>query len=188
MSAQPAARIDIPQSHSPADSARVMELTKVSGAFAYLSAEEKEVIQWLNIARMYPKWFLYFRKIKDTDPVYTQTLISTLMTMKPIEQKLTPNKKLFEMARCHASTAGALGYMGHERQDSSCIQKMNAECIHYGGGRGAYKVERLLIDKDIPSLGHRLAILNPKYSLIAVSIKPFNAPDKKEITVIDFGL
>jgi len=164
-----------------------MKITKVKEPCAFLSQGEKEVVQWLNIARMYPRWYLYFRKIKNTEPVYTQTLIRTLMAMQPIQKKLIPNKKLYEMAVCHASTAGALGYLGHDRQDPKCKKGMNAECIHYGGGKGAYKVERLLIDKGVPSLGHRTAMLNPQYRLVGVSIMPFNKPTHTEMVVIDFG-
>nr|MBP6456394.1 hypothetical protein [Chitinophagaceae bacterium] len=41
------------------DSMLVMKYTAVVGNFPYLSNQEKSIIQWLNIARMYPKWYVY---------------------------------------------------------------------------------------------------------------------------------
>jgi len=176
----------IPQSNSSIDSALVMKLTKVTKNCAYLSREEKDVIQWMNIARMYPKWFLYFRKIKNTDPVYTKTLIKTLMTMQPIQQKLIPSKELFFAAKCHAETAGPIAYMGHKRQNAKCKKPFHAECIYYGNGNAARVVEAFLIDKGVPSLGHRLSLLNAKLKVVGLNQGPFGKDQKSSITVVDF--
>lgn len=186
--AQEASYIEIPLSKSSADSILVMEETKVVGELSYLTTDEKEIIQWLNIARMYPKWFLRFRKIKNLEPVYTKTLIATLLTMKPIKEKLAPSKRIYVMAECHARTSGKLGHMGHDRQDPSCKREISAECIHYGSSDPAHKVERLLIDKGVPNLGHRNTILNRHYKLVGVSIAPFTSQNLKELAVIDFGI
>lgn len=179
--------IAIPQSNSLEDGKRVMKITKVDEPCTFLTQEEKDVIQWLNIARMYPKWFLYFRKIRNTDPIYTKTLLLTMMLMKPIEKKLIPDKKLWTGAQCHAQTSGKVNYIGHKRQDPKCKKAYNAEAIHYGGGNGAYKVERLLVDKGVPGLGHRKSILNPRYHFVGVSIQAWGTPAQSQIVVIDFA-
>ncbi len=177
----------IPQSNSSADSARIMKATATSEGFEFLTQKEKDIIQWINIARMYPKWYIYFRKLKDIDPIYTKTLISKLMTMEPIKKKIIPSKKLWEIAQCHASTAGPVSHMGHDRVSNKCKMELNAECIHYGGGNAAYKVQRLLIDKGVPSLGHRKSMLNRNYKFIGVSIMPFGKAPQSSISVIDFS-
>ncbi len=177
----------IPQSNNALDSSRVMINTRVVDC-SFMTSDEKEVIQWMNIARMYPKWFLYFRKIKNTDPVYTKTLMRTMMTMKPIQTKLIPNKKMWTLANCHVITAGPLGKTGHDRLSPKCKMEMNAECIHYGNGSGADKVARLLIDKGVPSLGHRISILNPRLTKVGVSQGPHGINKERIMTVIDFKL
>jgi hypothetical protein len=179
--------IAIPVTASSFDSARVMQETKMKINCPFLSPTEKKIIQWINIARMYPRWYLHFRKIKNIDPVYTKTLLQTLQNMKPIKQPLIPSKSLWKIAYCHASTSGPIGYMGHERQSTQCDRKINAECLHYGGGTPATKVERLLIDKGVPTLGHREVMLDPKLKYVAVSILPFKKSKESKITVIDFS-
>lgn len=175
----------IPLSNSSADSARVLQLTQVKVTCDYMSDDEKEIIHWLNIARMYPKWFLYLRKVKDTDPVFSRTLIKTMMTMKPIEKKLVPDKKLWECAYCHAKTTGPTKYIGHDRQDPKCIKTYNAECIRYGRDHPAEAVTELLIDRGVPNLGHRISMLNSTYSRVGVSYWPHSIHGL--MTVIDFG-
>jgi len=187
LSAQENTREDIPFSRSAKDSARVMKFTRVTQVCNYLSQREKDAIQWMNIARMYPKWFLYFRKIKDKEAQYTHTLIQTMMTMKPIEHKLIPSKRMWECAQCHAKTTGPTGFIGHARQDTLCKRWYSAECIHYGGGTAAKKVERLLIDYNVPSLGHRKSILNRRLKKVGVSIMPHGKNSYSEMIVIDFS-
>lgn len=175
------------QKDSPLQPSHILELTKVDEPATYLTDKEKEIIQWMNIARMYPKWFMRYMNIKNIDPVYTKTLIETMNNMAPIKQKLIPTKKLWQMAYCHASTAGPLRIMGHDRQDSKCKMNMNGECIYYGNRTAAEIVKRLLIDKGVPSLGHRKTILEPLYKKIGVSIQPFGKDESTEIAVIDFA-
>jgi|GEM_PF-2196540 len=179
--------VAIPVSNRSVDSARVMEETKMNVNCFFLSSIEKEIVQWLNIARMYPKWYLHFRKIENIDPIYTQTLIQTLKTKKPSKQQLIPSESLWKTAYCHANTAGPLGYMGHERQSAQCDRKINAECLHYGSGTAAAKVERLLIDKGVPNLGHRRIMLDSKLRYVAVSSLPFKKSKESSMTVIDFS-
>ena len=138
------------------------------------------------MARMYPKWFLYLRKVKNTDPIYTKTLIKTMMTMKPIMHKLIPSKKLYECAKCHVETTGPTDYIGHTRQDPKCIKSFSAECIYYGSGDAGRTVVALLVDKGVPSLGHRLSILNYRMKTVGVSFGPHGKTYKTGMAVIDF--
>jgi len=177
----------IPVSGSAIDSARVMQLTKVQEPCTFMSVSEKSVVQWMNIARMYPKWFMKFKKIRNIDPIYTETLINSMMKMKPIKTKLIPNQKMWESAQCHVSTVGPLGKTGHDRVNTRCKLDINAECIHYGGGSADYKVKRLVVDRGVPSLGHRTAILDPKLKKVGVSQGPFGNDPQVIMTVIDFG-
>ncbi len=179
--------VSIPLSNSAKDSSLVMEQTRVVD-IRFLSKDEQAVIQWINIARMYPKWYVRFRKLKDTDPVYTRTLIKTLNRMKPLRKKLVPSKKLWLCAACHSKSTVGTGYMGHTRQNSACKITYNSECIHYGNSNPAEAVESLLTDRNVPDLGHRIAILNPDFNYIGVSMMLFDKNRKTNIVVIDFGI
>ncbi len=117
---------------SAKDSARIMSLTKTSHSCQYMTKNEKETLQWLNIARMYPKWFIYFNKLTPSADSFKNGLYNKLKTMRPIKEKLLPDSVLWSSAVCHAIYTGKTGFIGHERKGSNCPKKYSSECIHYG--------------------------------------------------------
>jgi hypothetical protein len=144
----------------------------------YLTAEEKEVIHVLNLMRRYPrqfaetvvkKWPTKFGSYLNNVPEY-QSLLQDLMKMKP-QPLLKPDSILWVSARCHAETSGRTGYVGHARQSKNCIGNFRGECCHYGSSSVLSIVMSLLIDEDVPSLGHR-HILTGNYNWAGVSIMP----------------
>lgn len=153
---------------SPKDSARVMENTRVTTPCAYMTDFDREVIQWLNIARMYPKWFIYFRKVKNEGSTYEESLYETLATMKPLQHKLKPDSMLWESEDCHVKTSGHKGHIGHDRIDTKCRAR-GQECVYYGLRNPPEIVKALLIDKGVFSLGHRNACLDKTNNKVGVS-------------------
>jgi uncharacterized protein YkwD len=60
-----------------------------------------------------------------------------------------------------------------------------AENCDYGNNKAFDIVMSLLIDEDVPSLGHRENILDPEYKYVGTSIQPHKRYDWN--CVIDFG-
>lgn len=167
------------------DSAWVMELTDMSTSCTYMTQQEKEIMQWLNIARMYPRWFIYFNKLTPSANSYKDGLYNTLKNMKSIKEKLLPDSLLWQSALCHAKHSGQTGFTGHERKNSGCTKKYNAECIFYGAGTAQSIVLGLLTDQDVPSLGHRLICLSSAYKIVGVSLQEHKSVFRIN-TVLDF--
>lgn len=161
---------------------------------SYLSPAEKEVIYILNLVRSYP--YLFAKTVLDKypakssrtyltkDAVYYQSLIDTLLTLKP-KSLLYPDSLCFVSARCHAIQSGIAGTKGHLRTTANCIKKEHfyAECCEYGNKEPLAIVLSLLIDLGVPSLGHRKACLGD-YTLLGVSIRPHKTLGSN--TVLDF--
>lgn len=145
----------------------------------YLTPIEKEVIMYINLCRLYPKKFLnielsnyygteaygdYLRNSK-----YRKSLIKLLKYMKPVKA-LNFDMNAYSNAKCFAKEQGEAGTTGHER--IKCKDGNYAECCSYGMHTAKDIVMQLLIDHDVPSLGHRENCLNNEYSKIGVSVQP----------------
>jgi hypothetical protein len=152
------------------DSVLVMKYTAVVGNFPYLSNQEKAVIQWLNIARMYPKWYVYFMKLNKGTTENEKSLYKELMKIKAIKIPLIPDEKSSLSAKCHAISSGKVGYVGHDRIDTNCKSNFRGECISYGPANGIDIVYQLLVDEGVPNLGHRKICLS-ELSTIGISIQ-----------------
>jgi len=146
----------------------------------YMTEQEKNVIYILNLARTNPKLFCQtvvkkYPEYSLNDEVeatpYYKTLVATMNTMKPVNL-LQPNTDCFKSAKCHAYNSGLNGYIGHERQ-GNCLAKQyyNGECCDYSNDEAIDIVMSLLIDENVPSLGHRNICFSP-YNTIGVSIQP----------------
>jgi hypothetical protein len=146
----------------------------------YMTAQEKNVIYILNLARMNPKLFCntvvkgYPERSGNVylaNGNYYSSLLATMNNMAPLDP-LQPDVNCYASAQCHALTSGLTDYVGHERK-GNCEKKKyyNGECCDYGHGNALDIVLSLLIDYDVPSLGHR-DICFTNYKTLGVSIKP----------------
>jgi hypothetical protein len=140
-----------------------------------LSEIEKEAILYINLARLFP---LKFAKIEVLhylgpekfgayleDSPYKESLLSDLKTTKPMNA-LIFDEKLRELAICFALEQGASGYMGHDRK--KCGGFYNAECIAYDMETGKDIAMQLLVDHEVPSLGHRQACLDSELTKVGI--------------------
>lgn len=153
----------------------------------YLSAEEKELIYLLNLVRMAPALFaktVLPSYATNQQSTYYQSLVANLLVMKP-QPLLQPDSLCWVSARCHAISSGQQGYDGHIRITKDCEQKeyYMGECCHYGSGNPLGVLISLLIDEDIPSLGHRKICLG-SYEKIGVAIQPHSVYGNN--AVLDF--
>ena len=156
-----------------------------------LSEIEKEAILYINLARLFPLKFAkievlpYFGPDKYgaylEDSPYKESLLSDLKTTKPMNA-LIFNEKLRELAVCFAREQGASGYMGHDRK--KCGGFYNAECISYDMETGKDIAMQLLVDHEVPSLGHREACLDSELTKVGIS---FSSHKKASFcAVLDF--
>jgi hypothetical protein len=148
----------------------------------YLSAEEKQVYYYLNLARLNPKLFgdTYLGYLKNSTEYYESSLYEELQVLTP-RPVLKPNRELFESANCHAKESGERGFVGHER--FGCDEYFMGECIHYGQSDALEVVISLLIDQSVKSLGHRKTCLG-YFTEMGVSIQPHKSYGKN--AVLDF--
>lgn len=134
-----------------------------------LSKQEKEIILYVNLARLYPKDFVKNELSNSSPGKYEASLIKTLKSMKPLNP-LAFDETLYEFAKCYSKEMGDKGAVGHKRK--KCKNGNFAECCSYGMSTGREVVLQLLIDDDVPSLGHRKICLAEHYSKIGVSVYP----------------
>jgi uncharacterized protein YkwD len=149
--------------------------------------EEKNMVTWLNLARMNPVKFYkvveYYSKIKYglkyKSNTYVKSLLATLKKMKPIDA-VQPDKKMQELAFCWAKEAGVKGLVGHKRK--KCPYGFSAECCSYNSKDDGFNhVFQLLVDDGVKNLGHRKIMLDAKYTFVGVSIQPHKKYGKNSV-------
>ncbi len=159
----------------------------------YLSPEEKMVLLITNLARLdgplFSETFLDNFLQGEEKNKYSKSLYKDLKSVKGL-QPLNPEMDLYSAASGHALKSGKNGQVGHQGFDARfkpLMKKYNsvAENCAYGYEKGIDNAIQLLIDKDVPSLGHRTNMLNPEYNSVGVSIKPHKT--YKYNCVMDFG-
>tara|TARA_B100002052_G_scaffold297180_1_gene327275 strand:- start:105 stop:740 length:636 start_codon:yes stop_codon:yes gene_type:complete len=150
---------------------------------------DKNTIIFINLARLYPKQFIKnelkdynrpkgpnaeqwhprpgpwsYSEIYKNSP-YKKSLIEMLQKLKPTTA-LVFDSFLYNSAKCFALEQGKLGGRGHKRKN--CKKNNTAECISYGMYNGKDVAMQLLIDHNVPSLGHRKICLDKKYNKIGL--------------------
>ena len=170
------------------------ELAKANTAkdAGYLTAEEKKTIMLVNLARMNGQKYLqtYFQEYIKTTPYEEMSNSSNkyMVSLKVDLDKtrnlpmLLPDEGLFKAARYHAKDAGKNGIIGHTSSNGTTMSKRLpkyvkgwnriAENCSYGYDEAVNIVGQLLLDNDVPSLGHRKSILSKELELIGVAIAP----------------
>lgn len=159
----------------------------------YLTQNEKDVIWILNLIRLNPTLFLNSVLLNPLSPAYKDiksrssylnSLIKDLKELEPNPLLFVPDSNLFVTAKCHAFSSGKTGYVGHNRKKNACYKDFYGECCSYGYKDPFDIVVSLLIDEDVPDLGHRHIMLSKKYTLIGVSTQPHSS--YRINTVLDF--
>ena len=153
----------------------------------YMSLEEKEAVYYMNLVRINPPLFAetfltdYLKKNDLKNDKEVKGLIKELEETQKMEI-LQPNQALTDFARTHAKDMGETGRTGHSSSDGTSFRTriepltqrftaINENC-NYGNDKGIDAVIDLLIDRNVPNLGHRKNILNPEMELVGVAIEP----------------
>lgn len=156
----------------------------------YLTQDEIETIQVLNLARVYPQEFADFyldflayhedigytffshglKEIKKKDR-YFYTLYKELSKMDGDDlELLQPCLHMYDYAECWAKEMGQRNVTGHNRK--KCDDGNFGECCSYMDTTDPVEhIFLLLIDEDIKDLGHRDLMFSPVVS-VGVSFAP----------------
>lgn len=152
-----------------------------------LSAEEKEVIYWINYVRKYPKKFNteiltpFLKQFPEVKSSYTQSLSHELSSASSLPI-LLPLQKLNAVALKHAKDLGSSGsgISHYSSSGASFQQRMNdagltscvAENVYEGKQDPLQSVIFLLIDNGVKNLGHRKNLLSDANKYIGISFYP----------------
>jgi hypothetical protein len=191
-----------------------LKMANTAGNASYLTGEEKDIVIYMNLARMDGERFFntflqdfiddhnekmkqysnYERlKISRNDSYY-RSLERDLKNIKLLPV-FWPDEALSWVAKQHAKDMNKNNYAAHNSKDGrTAIQriakmypkKSSGENLSFGFSSGLGNVCMLLIDKGVPDLGHRKMILNTSYQLntVGVSIQPHKT--YRYCAVIDF--
>lgn len=180
----------------------------------YLSEEEKEMVFYLNIVRTDGDRFFntYFQdfvnqynvdmqkysnyddlKVNRKDKYY-RGLQQDLRSIKRLPL-FYPDETLTFVAQQHAKDMSRNNIAGHNSSDGRTVKdriskyyprSAMAENLAFGFSTGLANVCMLLLDKNVPDLGHRKTILGTSYNLSKVGVNIRQHPGYKYCAVIDY--
>jgi uncharacterized protein YkwD len=144
--------------------------------YEYLSNEEKQTVQYINLCRLYPKQFAVnevkpYKGIKGIKykglAKYKTSLINQLNVMQPCDA-LEFDENMYDDAECYAKEISVNKRALHQRKD--CEKRKYAENLYFGNNDGKIIALEWLIDCGIVNLGHRKNCLNKLYGGIGVKM------------------
>nr|WP_068892056.1 CAP domain-containing protein [Pedobacter panaciterrae] len=179
-----------------------LKMANTAGNSNYLTGQEKDLVIYMNLARMDGEKFFntYFQDFVDAynkkaikysnynelkitkNDKYYRSLEQQIKAVKGLPM-LWPDEALSIVARQHAKDMNRNNFSGHKSSDGRSVgdriseiypKRSNGENLAFGFSTGFENVCMLLLDKGVPDLGHRKMILNESYGLnyIGVSIQP----------------
>jgi hypothetical protein len=153
--------------------------------FNKLSQKAKEFYYWVNYSRINPARF-YKEAVLPIVKVYPQLKGGNL---RSLEKDLQENRSLplfllsdtlMQISQGHAnditthnstpSHTSTNGQTFGKRFSNAAMKNCGAENISFSGGDGdpLFMLVLLYLDINVPSLGHRKALLNPQYILTGI--------------------
>ena len=144
--------------------------------YEYLDTEEKEMVLYINLCRLYPKQFAVnevkpYRGIRGIKykgfAKYKTSLINKLNSMQPCDA-LEFDENMYDDAECYAKEISVNKRTLHQRKD--CEKRKYAENLYFGNSDGKTIALEWLIDCGIANLGHRKNCLNKLYGGIGVKM------------------
>lgn len=180
----------------------------------YLNEEEKQIVFYMNLARTDGRKFFetYFQDFVNAYNVdmqrysnydelrvnrkdrYYRGLKEDLEIIRDLPL-FSPDETLTWVAQQHAKDLSKNNKAGHKSSDGRTVQdrigkyyprRSMGENLAFGFSKGLANVCMLLLDKNVPDLGHRKTILGTAYQLRLVGVNIRNHPGYKYCAVIDF--
>lgn len=158
-----------------------------SGSLKDFSREEQAVFYWINVLRTDPPAFKskvilpFLAVFPEASTNYAKSLLQDLDKQMPL-QLIEPSSFLGKETLNHAkdlalkqktiSHSSSDGRSFQQRMNDAGISKCAGENILEGKNDALKAIIMLLIDQGVPDKGHRKAILNPDFNLMACSIIP----------------
>lgn len=139
----------------------------------YMGRQVRQSIRFMNLARMYGEKFsqIYIDSIPNKSN-YENSLIRTLTNQKA-KKPLRPSPNLWGSSLIHSLYSGITNTTGHNgfKTRLAIFQPFSygnttGENCDYGSKKGLDIALDLLIDRGVPSFGHRKNILNSEYSRV----------------------
>lgn len=180
----------------------------------YLNDEEKKIIFYMNLSRIDGAKFFntYFQdfvsaynldmqqysnyddlRVNRKDKYY-RGLEKDLKEIKGLSI-FFPDETLTVVAQEHAKDLSKNNIAGHNSSDGRSVKdritkyyprRALAENLAFGFSKGLANVCMLLLDKNVPDLGHRRTILGTGYNLSLVGVNIRKHPEYRYCAVIDF--
>lgn len=183
--------------HYPGFSAAEVAQLNTASKATYLNADEKEVVLLINLARHNGQVFWdsialpYIKDEEFKESSYTRSLKVDLQKTKGL-QALFPNDQLYEVAKKHATASGKQGSLGHDSSAGTFKARMNplktnfrivSENCDYGSQKAIDILMNLLIDEDIPDVGHRQNIIDGRMNSVGNSTQPHRKYEHTNVQV-----
>jgi uncharacterized protein YkwD len=180
----------------------------------YLNEEEKKIIFYMNLSlidgrKFFNTFFQDFITAYNLDMQQYSNYNDLKVSKKDkyyrgLEQDLreikglsifSPDETLTYVAQQHAKDMNKNNIAGHNSSDGRTVKdritkyypgRALAENLAFGFSKGLANVCMLLLDKDVPDLGHRKTILGTSYNLSLVGVNIAKHPGYRYCAVIDF--
>lgn len=177
---------------------------------SYLSDNERQVVMFMNLARLdgqkyFDTYFqIFLRRYNQMNRGkeitagndYLISLKKDLIKIKNLPP-FQVEEGLTKAARYHAKDMGSSGKMGHVSTNGMSTSKRGekfagtpyvGENCSYGYADALSIVGQLLLDDNVPSLGHRVNILDQEYGYYAVGVAIEAHKEHRYNCVIDFAV
>ena len=191
-----------------------LKMANTAGNASYLTGEEKDIVIYMNLARMDGERFFntflqdfiddYNDKMKQYSNYERLKISRTNSYYRSLEKDLKnikllpafwPDEALSWVAKQHAKDMNRNNFAAHKSRDGRMPKdrigkiypkRSSGENLAFGFSSGLANVCMLLLDRGVPDLGHRKMILNTSYGLntVGVSIQPHKT--YRHCAVIDF--
>jgi hypothetical protein len=191
-----------------------LEMANTARDAAYLTEEEKKIVFYMNLVRIdgtrfFNTYFQEFVNAHNKEMLRYSNYNELRVNRKDryyrgleIDLKLIKNLSLFYpdealtyVSRQHGKDMNRYNIAGHNSKDGRTVKdriskyypnRSMAENLAFGFSKGLANVSMLLLDKNVPDLGHRKNMLNTSLGLniVGVSIQPH--PAYRFSATIDF--
>ncbi len=158
-----------------------------SPSFKDFSTEEQSVFYWVNYLRNDPSGFKtqvilpFLTLFPEANTNYAKSLLKELDSQLPLKL-IEPSSFLGKETSKHAkdlalkqktiSHSSSDGRSFQQRMNDAQVSNCAGENILEGKKDALKSIIMLLIDQGVPDKGHRKALLNPDFNLMACSIYP----------------
>ena len=166
-----------------------------------MSNHEKDLFYWTNYFRLNPRRFYdslvqeFLKQFPEAKSTYSKSLEADIRKAPSTLALLIPDNGLLNTSKAHASDLIKRGgIISHNSSNGKTFPQRlqeagkytcGAENVYVGSYSALESLITLLIDHGVPDKGHRMNLLEPKFSRMGVSFQA--ASSGKGVLVQDFA-